>query len=970
MFSVTSVIHRRRVVRIGAMLLLLSTGAATSVAADGPVAGPAAAYGRLPLVFEKNVGQTDAAVTFLSRGSGYDIFLTPTEAVLKLAASSTETSAVLRMTLVGASRHPRMSGLDEMQGRMNYFVGRDASRWRTNIATYAKVKYAGVYPGVDLVYYGNQRELEYDLIVTPHTNPNVIALSFGGADHLDIDRDGALLISIGGRVMRQHRPFVYQQVGSKRREVSCSYVLKAGTLVGLRLGAYDTRKALVIDPVLAYSTLLGGTAGDAGSGIAVDAAGNIYVAGVTQSIDFPTLGSPTPPSYPCTAQDYGSGFSVGVVRPVDFRPGYGATCIPRGAVVWKLNPTGSVLLYTTFIGGTGQVRNVPDDGPIAVSLALDAGGSVYITGTAGSDFPTTVGAFRTAGTGAFVAKLNPAGGLVYSTYLGPGEGVAIAVDLGGNAFVTGKATGEFPTTSGAFQPASSEFTAQGAGAYVAKLNPTGTGLLYATMLGHSWSSGIAVDGAGSAYVTGSASAGSLGDFPTTEGAFYRGDLGVDGGAFLPFVTKLNPTGTALEYSTLLGPMYSGSFGIAIAVDAAGNAFIASQTWSFNFPTTPNALQPGSATAAGRLLSALDSGAVTVTKLNATGSALIYSTYLSDRYGGYPYGIAVDGLGSAYVTGLLWQWSLDPLNGTSIATYGCGYPYSYTYPFVAKLNPAGSAFSYLAHAGGISYLDTGTSIALDAAGTAYVTGVNVGPILNVTIGCSMATTPGAFQEQNAGGSDAFVWKVTNASAETAIGTNVSVYPGPAALTFSNVASAGSATVVTLDPTATANFSLSDNLAAYDVSTTATYSGPITLCFPVTGISDAGVFNNVTIMHVESGVPVDRTSSRDFVNRTVCATVTTLSPFVIVKGAIDQLNALVAVVRSFNLQRGIENSLDAKLQNAQNAVTAVKAHDKTSACNAISAFLAEVQAQAGKSLTQTQAGILKAGAGEIRTVLGCR
>ncbi|HEV8306236.1 MAG TPA: SBBP repeat-containing protein, partial [Methylomirabilota bacterium] len=462
-------------------------------------------YGRLPLAFEANRGQTDPRVDFLARGRGYTLFLTPTEAVLVLKAtpgrsrpaSPAEGDAVLgpaagvvRMKLVGANSSPRVVGLDALPGRVHYFLGNDPTRWRTDIPTYARVRYDEVYPGVSLVYYGRQGQLEYDLVVAPGADPAPIRLAFEGAEGLALEAGGDLVVRTAHGELRLHAPVVYQEVQGTRVPVPARFTLVsepcpaaechvAPLTVGVAVAAYDSRHPLVIDPVLIYSTFLGGSGADEGFGIAVDAAGSAYVTGWTASASFPT-----------TAGALDTTFNGG----------------SADAFVTKLNSTGSALVYSTYLGGSGEDKSQ--------AIAVDAAGNAYVTGwTDSSDFPTTAGAFQTAlggGRDAFVAKLNPSGsGLVYSTYLG-GSGnesnvdfsPGIALDAAGNAYVTGgTSSSNFPTTAGAFQ------TSLGGSfdAFVTKLNPTGTALVYSTYLGGSGDDqghGIQVDASGHAYVTG------------------------------------------------------------------------------------------------------------------------------------------------------------------------------------------------------------------------------------------------------------------------------------------------------------------------------------------------------------------------------------------------------------------------------------------------------------------------------------
>jgi len=703
-------------------------------------------YGRLPLSFEVNVGQTSSEVKFLSRGQGYTVFLTQhAEAVLVLCKSAPKRTpaqpedrlsafvepqpevappAVLRMTLLGAKRTPHLEGLEEFPGKANYFIGNDPRKWRTNVPMYAKVRYREVYPGVDLLYYGNQRQVEHDFIVAPGTDPRVITLGLEGADKASIGADGDFVLGIKDGEVRFQKPVVYQEVDGVRREIPSNYVVKAARQVGFHVGRYDGTRPLIIDPVLSYSTYLGGSGNDSGFGIAVDSAVNAYVTGATNSPNFPTM-NPVTAACPPTC---GSGLNM-------------------DAFVTKLNPslTGAAsLVYSTYLGGSGN-----DSGN---AIAVDSGHNAYVTGgTSSSDFPTvnayqsTLGGTRVEGLvvnpgDAFVAKLNSAGnGLVYSTYLG-GEsedvGLGIAVDAAEDAYVTGFTDPDFPTTPGAFQP---NAPAGESAAFVAKLSAAGNSLLYSTYVGGStFDQGfaIAVDSGGNAYVTGITYSG---DFPTmnafqsTLGSPYAGNA---------FVTKLNPslTGAAsLVYSTYLGGTDLDQ-GFGIAVDSGGNAYVTGFASSDNFPATGR-LGPGGGEDA------------FVTKLNPslTGAAsLVYSTYLGG--GGYDAGhsISVDSGGNAYVTGI--TYSSDFLTTANAIQSSAG---GGSDAFVAVLNPQGAALVYSSYLGGSGF-DEGTGIALDAYLSAYVTGF--------TNSINFPTTANAFQStaplQLPGNTDAFVTKIAN------------------------------------------------------------------------------------------------------------------------------------------------------------------------------------------------------------------
>jgi len=692
-------------------------------------------YGKLPLSFEANMGQTSSQVKFLSRGQGYTLFLTRrAEAVLVLRASAPQRSparpaetflgvanphpratppSVLRMRLVGVKLNPEVEGLGEFRGKANYFIGNDPKKWRTKVPMYAKVKVHDVYPGVDLLYYGNQQQLEYDFIVAPGADPSSITMAIAGAERLSLDAQGDLVLAIRDKEIRFQKPTVYQEVDGDRREIASSYLLKSAHQVSFQVATHDRSRPLVIDPVLSYSTYLGGSGFDQGLGIAVDSGGHAYVTGQTNSSNFPTT------------------------------PGTTQTTPPGGgsdAFVTKLNPAGSGQDYSTYLGGFGNQQGL--------AIAVDSGGHAYVTGFTGSSFfPTTMGAFQTTfggGFDAFVTKLNPTGsGLDYSTYLGGNagdQGSGIAVDALGNAYVTGitNSGNSFPTTFGAFlttPPANFS-------AFVTKLNPTGTApLVYSTFLGGSGGFnqglGIAVDSGGNAYVTGLTFSS---NFPTTTGAF-QSSAPLPPGNGHAFVTKLNPTGSGQVYSTYLG---GSSFdqGLGIAVDSGGYAYVTGQTNSSNFPTTPGAFQSTAPLPPGN-------GDAFVTKLNPTGSEQVYSTYLGGSGPDQGSGIAVDSAGSAFVTGLTSSINFPTtLNAIQLISGGGGDA------FVTALNPQGTVLVYSSYLGG-SGADQGFGIALDPSFSAYITGS--------TNSINFPTTPGAFQSTAPlppGNGDAFVTKIAD------------------------------------------------------------------------------------------------------------------------------------------------------------------------------------------------------------------
>ncbi|MBC8120571.1 MAG: SBBP repeat-containing protein [Gemmatimonadaceae bacterium] len=673
-----------------------------------------AAYGRLPLHFEANSGQTDSQVRFLARGKGYTLFLTPSQAVLSLRKGTTSGTAV-RLEWLGANRSALIQGQAPIGGVSNYLRGKDQSRWQTNIQHYSKVQYRGVYPGIDLVYYGNQGQLEYDWVVAVKADPKRIKLRVEGAERIEINRAGELVLHTGGAEIRQHKPRVYQRVNGKNKAVAGRYVMLDKRTVGFALGKYDHGRELVIDPVLSYSTYLGGLdSNDQGDGIVVDRLGNAYIVGQATAVTFPT----TVGAFQTTI--------TSISDPLDYTP--------VDAFVTKLNPAGTALVYSTFLGG--------GESDFATEVAVDGEGNAYVTGTTLSpDFPTTANAFQTAfptttGT-AFVTKLNATGsGLVYSTFLGGsdgtdgGNGNGIVVNGKGNAYVVGTTfTTNFPTTLNAFQTTNGGLR----DVTVTKLSADGTALIYSTYLGGSESdiaSDIELDGTGNAYVVGSS--GST-DFPTTPGAFQT--TSADQGA--PFVTKLSTDGTGLVYSTYLG---SGDI-LGVAIDREGNAYVTGATIALDFPTTPGAFQT---TYSGGELDAF------VAKLDATGTSLVYSTYLGGINFDVGVKLAVDGEGNAYVTGVTSSSNFPTTARAVQSTYRGG-----DYVYVTQLNATGTALSYSTYLGS----GGGYSIALDNSGNAYVTGR--------TFSLDFPTTQRAFQTTASGGvcsdlpnscSDAFVTKL--------------------------------------------------------------------------------------------------------------------------------------------------------------------------------------------------------------------
>jgi len=710
---------------------------------------PGRNFGNIPLHFESNVGQADDDVRFLSRGRGYTVLLTDDEVVLALdhpaAKDKNPKTDLLRMKIVGANSEPTITSEGPLAGKTNYIVGENPNDWKTDVANFSKIRYEAIYDGVDAVFYGNQHHLEYDFIVAPNASPDKIALKFDGASEMKVAENGDLIFRFDDRELRQLKPVVYQETGGERKEIAARYKIKDQE-VGFEVGDYDKSQPLIIDPVLSYSTFLGGSGsgglgGDTGRGIAVDPGGNAYVVGFTNSAaDFPLVGA----------------FQSQIATNL------------RAAFVTKINAAGTAFIYSTYLSG-GSPGNF-NGNTTGFDIAVDAVGRAYVVGvTQACNFPTTAGAFLPAnpppgngpgcgnGIAGFLTKFNAAGnGLEYSTYIASptnfafyGQGCCpevrgVAVDSAGSAYVTGFTNQPtFPTTAGAFRPAPG--AAAGFDVFVMKFDPAGSGLVYSTFLGASntnqadafglqgsESISIALDAANNAVVSGHTTAT---DFPIAGNAaqtFYAGFR--DG-----FVTKLNSTGTGLIYSTYLGGSGRDGEPANVAVDSSGNAYVAISTQSFNFPVTPTAF---------RTFFDGDQAFATLSKLNASGG-LVYSTFVGDGFGDMGVtDVAVDASGNAYVTGGGVPPAIHPVN--SLFPTGRA--------FVSKFNANGTGLFFGSFLDGTTVGGTRIrSIALDSGGNAFVTG-NTG-VANYPI------TPGAPQTTNRGGGsfegdegDAFISRI--------------------------------------------------------------------------------------------------------------------------------------------------------------------------------------------------------------------
>ncbi|HUE42300.1 MAG TPA: SBBP repeat-containing protein [Candidatus Sulfotelmatobacter sp.] len=675
-------------------------------------------YGKIPLIFEENSGQTDARVKFLARGAGYTVFLTDRDATLRLERPSVDpgppakAGAVVRFALAGANSHPVAHAVGLQLAHANYFVGNDPQKWRHGVAEYARVKFDAVYPGIDLVYYGSQGQLESDYVVSPGANPNRIALRVQGADRIRLDSDGDAILSTGAGDVSLHQPRAYQQSAVGRVEVAASYVSLASGALGIRVGAYDAKLPLIIDPVVGYATLLSGSTGaTAGNAIAVDSAGNAYLVGTTGAADFPT--------------------TSGAFQKILNAPSSG------NAFVTKFNSTGTALVFSTYLGGSGLGSGFDS----ATGVAVDASGNVYVAGvTPSTDFPVTAAnAFQIVNNGTprngFLTKLDPTGAtLLYSTYLG-GSGIdscaGIAVDVNQNAYLTGLASStNFPVTATAIQTAG-----QSTGlAFVTRIDTTksGTGsLIYSTLLGGTHSNegtAIAVDSNFNAYITGQTSSS---DFRVTSSAFQSTLKGTFGNAFVSRVDTT--TANNLVYSTYLGGTATsgaGDSGAGIALDPNFNVYVTGDTNTSDFPVTTGVLQglPKN-TNQTTFVARLD-----MTKSNA--ASLIYSTYLGGSTLDAAAAIAVDGGGNAYLTGSTQSSDFPTMPGAPQFTRTTS---NRNIAYVSVLNSTGTKLSFSTYFGGTSN-DIGTGIALDSTTSpnVYITGATASTDFPITTGAFQAT----------------------------------------------------------------------------------------------------------------------------------------------------------------------------------------------------------------------------------------
>lgn len=652
-------------------------------------------FGQLPFVFEPNRGQGPADVAFLARGT-YSIFLQADRALFVLPTVADggkqepkNQSSVLTLQLLQSNREARAEGLDLLPGKSNYYIGRQSASWKTGIPQYGTVAFKSIYPGIDLMYYGQQGQLEYDFVLSPGADPRAVRFRVTGARRVDLNASGDLLLEVADGAVEIHKPTIYQKAGDGTRRVVAGNFSLRGDEVDLRVGNYDNRRELIIDPSLSYSTLIGANNNTQVQGVAADSNGNVYVTGTTSATNYPTVNAFQ------TANN-------------------GATDV----FITKLGPTGDVILYSTYLGGSGSDN--------AAAIGVDGSGSAYVTGTVGaSDFPTTPGAFMTTCPSLcntpFVTKFLSDGSMAFSTFMGGSNSPAhaIAVNSSGEAYIAGDTmSNDLPTTPGSFEPIYPGMQCSGCyNGYVEKLNALGTALVYSTYFGaavgpagvpSTAGSGIAVDSAGSAYLVGNTTGVPLQN-PIQSSAV--GGFGIPNA----FITKFSPDGASLVFSTYFGGGYD--YATGVAVDPLGNVHVTGTSGSCEFPLSLNALS----TECGY------GSRVFVVTLNFAGSHVLFSTFLQS---GTASGITVDKAGHSYVTGITTSNGfpvLHPIESTS--------QQAESNSFVTELDLSGkllfSTYLGASSPGAPGIGSQAAGIAVDSKGGIYVAGAGQGdfPLLH-------------------------------------------------------------------------------------------------------------------------------------------------------------------------------------------------------------------------------------------------
>lgn len=700
---------------------------------------------RHTLEFEANAGQFSREVRFLSRGRNHTLFLTTTGAVLKLRTSHRETPALTRqrpradvhtpvsiavanLKLIGSNPSPKISGTDELPGKANYILGNNPARWHKNLPLYSRVHYAGIYPGVDLVFYGNGDRLEYDFIVSPGIDPSAISFTFAsGTKSGSIRAESSLLLEPNGDLalattagkVSLHRPVIYQERSGERHTISGGYKLKADGSIGFGLGQFDSTRPLIIDPVLSFSTFLGGSEVDSATAVAVDSSDNIYVAGTTSSSNLPV-----------TAGGFQQTFADDVTQCTTSQE-----C--SDAFVSKLSPDGTTLLYSTYLGGTGTDE--------ITGIEVDSSGNAYVTGgTVSPDFPG-VGANSFQGTlttgtcasapcsDAFLIKLNNEGsGILYSTYLGGSDiesGSDVAVDSSGNVYVTGLTrSADFPATHGA--PGGGTCVDPGTpvctDAFVGKFNPSLSGpasLVYLTYLGGDGDDdGIAIGvDSGNVYVAGLILANNTGSatFPVTPGAFQTSYGGGDTDAFLAVLDSdgnLPPV-----YATFLGGTMNDQAEDLALYKASGTtfAYVTGFTLSANFPASTGAYQTACKLRGGQTLDCVDAFLAKFNPSAAGAASRVFSTFLGGTGEDVANAISVDSTGSAVIAGATGSADFPTLAAVQSSFNGGARDV-----FVTKFNSDASGLIFSTYLGGSNItgdVEEAYAVATDSAGAVVVAG---------------------------------------------------------------------------------------------------------------------------------------------------------------------------------------------------------------------------------------------------------
>jgi hypothetical protein len=728
--------------RFVASALVVGLGLAVYSASGAPGRAPTKdqLFASVPLYFEPLDSSTSPG-GFVARGGNYQFLLRADEVMLALSKIDSSASSspferdsltapramatrTLRMSFPGCNAKATLAGLAQGVATVNYFVGADPAQWRKGVATFSKVRVGNLYPGIDLVYYGNQQKLEYDFVIGPHVDPRLIAIRFQGADNIRVTPEGELVLRLGSDQVRQPAPRLYQVVKGAAKEVRGSYRFKDPTTVEFAVGEYDPDLPLIIDPILGYSSYFGGNAGDISLAIKVHTnSGSVYIAGQTLSTSFPFT-----------------------VPPGALQTNFHGGTINGDAFVAKFDQTLTNLLYLTYFGGTAN--------DAVLDLAVDDAGNAFITGfTESTNLPTANALFsRIAGTfdpkfnafpiDAFIAELNPSGSqLVYSTYLGGSDtdiAGGIAVGPGGTAYVTGYTTStNFPTTNAAF----SVFKGS-RDVFIAAIGAGGTPLIYSTYMGGTnvdEGEGIAVDNTGVAYVTGYTSST---NFPTTNAFRTLLNSGTNAVANDVFVARFSPGG-ALTTSTFLGGTNSDA-GFRIALDAANAAYVTGSAGSPDFPNTATNIVGLRVGATGSNSFNSDAFLAKIT-FSSNVATLAWSSLFGGTKDDTGWGLAVDAVGDAFVIGLTLSTNFPVLNTNDFlrATNSGRQDL-----FVTAFDAGGNALLYSAYLGG-SGDDYGYGIALDSADNAFITGRTLSTDFPVV---------GGFQGSLTGPNDAVIAKI--------------------------------------------------------------------------------------------------------------------------------------------------------------------------------------------------------------------